>query len=471
MAEKTFIKVKYSLDDFRKKENFEKYFPGCIIRIRESKKDLIYYNGNKAFEVSKDKDKKYIDFSFPINTYQCNTSDVQKDFNNKLKERLIETLQQMEVYFKFKMSSITFQYATKVNEKKVQEKLQKFKDFLEIKKVSFEYDEKSNSKKFKFNDLEDIQKIIDIQYEFLKVVRLTEVDGKLKDVQDTIRDVKFDFKAIEQLEYSIEEVSKFDSQKSFFEIVKKSLTAYEGTPEKEKKYQFQFMLNGDKTNIFENEKKSGISIKYFEQEYGITNKERKVESDNGGKKQKDGRVDCVFYGIDEKSQKLTDIYLIELKVDEGVILGSNGVLTHLDDIYSFVQQRDKFDELMGFIKYRIETLDKIQDIEVEHCKIHFYTIVGFTKEDSRELVKEAMKKLEDENSINELITKGNLPNYFSNDKIYSETRKTTTIYAIMNKLKDLDVDVKFFYEKELWNKENFGTIFEDKTHEIYPKTK
>ena len=59
----------------------------------------------------------------------------------------------MEVYFKFKMSSITFQYATKVNEKKVQAKLQKFKDFLEIKKVSFEYDEKSNSKKFKFNDL------------------------------------------------------------------------------------------------------------------------------------------------------------------------------------------------------------------------------------------------------------------------------------------------------------------------------
>ena len=98
MAEKTFIKVKYSLDNFRKKENFEKYFPGCIVRIRKNKKDLIYYNGNKAFEVSKDKDKKYIDFSFPINTYQCNTSDVQKDFNNKLKERLIETLKQMEVW-------------------------------------------------------------------------------------------------------------------------------------------------------------------------------------------------------------------------------------------------------------------------------------------------------------------------------------------------------------------------------------
>ena len=46
MAEKTFIKVKYSLDNFRKKENFEKYFPGCIVRIRKNKKDLIYYIHN-----------------------------------------------------------------------------------------------------------------------------------------------------------------------------------------------------------------------------------------------------------------------------------------------------------------------------------------------------------------------------------------------------------------------------------------
>ena len=50
---------------------------------------------------------------------------------------------------------------------------------------------------------------------------------------------------------------------------------------------------------------------------------------NEGSKDK-GRIDCSYVIINNK--KLTDIYLVELKVNDGVVDGTNGVNKHFIDI-------------------------------------------------------------------------------------------------------------------------------------------
>ena len=153
---------------------------------------------------------------------------------------------------------------------------------------------------------------------------------------------------------------------------------------------------------------------------------------------------------------LKDIYLIELKVYEGVVLKDNGVMTHLDDIknlinktdYNNIKDNDFFYLLKRRIEQRIQALENSSfkfknDINKIDYKIHFYTIIGFTNEESKKEVISMLNKLKSKDEVNKLISK--------NDLI--DTFKDKSIYDVVNQMNDKSkCENKFFFDENYWYK-------------------
>lgn len=451
-------------------------FEECIVRIRKNDNDRIYYKGNEAFKISKDGQ-----IQIENNIYKCNTKEIYTYLkrNNKAiiensKERIelcetiankkVKKLSKINKYIDFNMNKIEYKYVneTKFSKEEFNKGLKKFKG--DIKEMFPKIDIKeSNDLQIEFDNITNYIDILKIQCLFILDLKL---DENYNPSKRTIISPKFkEFK----LNVSIKDINEF---KKLFKIIKKSIKDYSGKKEIEKKYQHQFMLKEcESKGIFCDEKYTNVEgIEYFEQEYGIINKDRKItqiDKNNHEKiKDKTGRVDCVFYRV--KENILTDIYLIELKVDRKVILGSNGVMTHLDDIKYFVNDEKQKNKLCENIKYRYDSIYKKQEnileVNKNNIKYHFYTIIGFTNDEDRNYAKRYLEYLKTEGEIYNLCNRSKEredKNVFLDQ--YFEGK---TIYDLVNPIKN-KCAIKFFFEKSNWNKENISIEFEDVTKELY----
>lgn len=434
----------------------DKYKNKYVFRIRKDK-TLVYYKGIQAFILKEDKNKN-IDISISKSTFKCNPT-AMVNYNGDYKNDLMNLCKSLSMT----MNNISFEIATNYDEIEVRNCLDDFFNYCDlkfvnlinregvIKKLDFLFEnlktlsdiddikdyEKKNKININFNyKLKDINDIIDIQYNFYNKMIIS--DNII--VKNRIKSINFS--------YSIKIENNLDT---LINTVEKSIDNYSGSDCLEKKYQQQFMLNASKSDIFLK------SVIPFEEEYPLINYKRK-ENDIC----KTGRIDTVFYSYQKK--EITDIYLIELKVDEKVILGNNGVLTHLDDIQNIIdncnkKQKKFFDDLIKNINYTNSILGILQcDFKYsKNLKIHFYTICGFTNKDSRKLVKDLISKLSNVLEINKLCDNNKLPSWCKEKTIKMIGKEVSEKYYI-----------KFFYEKNNWTIDNpISMEFDDVTKDIY----
>ena len=155
--------------------------------------------------------------------------------------------------------------------------------------------------------------------------------------------------------------------------------------EMEKKYQHLFLLNikNDVENGYLHQNVFGKKeIIPFEEEYYIN--------------YPGGRIDCIFYAVNDNL--ITDIYLIELKVDSKVLGGTNGIPTHLSDIDD-IDDNVFYSTLLEYINERNQILnDKYIPYNYsEDFNKHFFVIVGRYK-CSEKYIKKLVSDLNDEKS-------------------------------------------------------------------------
>ncbi len=267
----------------------------------------------------------------------------------------------------------------------------------------------------------------------------------------------------------------------FSKNTKKAIDKYKKTScrKLEKTYQHYFMLRAkEMKDLFA--VKEGEFIDYFEQEYGIYNPNvfgaEKFMSDQ--KKDKTGRIDCIVYKYRKNgnTRVISDIYMIELKVNCDVVLGNNGVMTHLEDIKAFLNLNttDKW-RYYDYLTLEKRISDRIKIISGEEVNLdkvakHFYTVIGYTNKDEKDSVMQMLNSLTTDEGIKEMILTG------VSKKVKGETKRYkldprfegTTLLALKEDIKDCEI--KFFLEsikKEDFTKEDIGLEFKDITEEIF----
>lgn len=465
------IKVKYNLNDFRK--DFNQLFPKFYLRIRdneeescEEKCDIAYYDGNKAFTVSQSQDSdEYILIGFPINTYKCNTSAVTKDSDKTLLDNLISICEKMEQFFDFIMPEIKYEFATSVlkNNNFDKDRFVNFEKEINLINSNILFKRDDDNCKYTFDKFNGVSDIIKVQYSFIKNIRLT--NGKA--MQNSIKKVEFnEFKVIaKKSNISIENITDLKDKNSFINTVKDAINSYKGKDQLEKKYQHQFLLYGNMTNLFSDYK---CNILPFEQEYYIIEK---------SKSKYNGRIDCIFYGY--KKTLLTDIFLIEIKVDDGVLGLGNGIHKHLIDIYYlkdnyFNCEADNygkkfFENLTNRINIRREALGDTRLIISQQLKIHFYTIIGVSDITKKESVNLYLDNLNNKKSDEYKGVINQIEEYYLNDilplKEYFEELNGKQYFNLLDK----DFDIKLYVSENFWNckNEEFNQTYINKTGEYF----
>ncbi len=409
--------------ELRIKELYNKYKDRYVFRFRKDK-TIVYYKGIKTFELFENKKSKLVTLKPSENTFKCNPTGMCSDIE---KEEYIQNLKKLNRDLRGKMTGIKFKIAKKGDLSTILSGYQKFEEYCKnnISKELFDFDDvrdkisdtyyKDNYIKIKFNKpLIDMEKIIDLQYNFYDNLR---IDNKSCPT-NRIKNTKFDFEIII-------DVKSFDD---FITVCENAIDNYNGKGCIEKKYQHQFMLVGDKASLFEKNKK----IIPFEEEYPIGKNENKSN----------GRIDCVFCSAQDNN--ITEIYLIEIKVDDTVILGDNGVLTHLDDIKNELDNIKKKDEFVNRIKDHINYSNQIIDISKmrlelsSNYKVHFYTIFGYTDENQPKKIKNTLRSLNNSNSIADYCKRNKLPKKYKDKTINDFVSKSNSY------------DIKFFIEEKMW---------------------
>ncbi len=448
--------INCSLEDFRK--NFDKNFSGFYLRIRDDSNDIAYYNGIEAFQISKNDDKS-AKVIIPESIYKLNVKNVK---NSKEKGiNIVKIVNDLKnKYFDEKLVEIV------------------------IKKGPNSYDKNDHSKTMKA--FENIRKSLGNNLKYFEKELNDEVVNKILNSFDNNKssqgikvssynedlDIEFIFIENSGEKYGLAK-PEFKYKKVFNEKIimledlykdtKKAIEKYEECTKinLEKKYQHQFILGACNSFL--------MNIYPFEEEYSI--KEKKIARTFID--EKNGRIDAILYK--RNGNVLEDIYLIELKADEKVIAGDNGVLTHLDDIKNLIMNTDFnnigeksfFNLLRNRIEYRIKVLENSNfefnnDKNKIDYKVHFYTIMAFTNDKSKQQVIEYLKLFTTKEGVNSLIKTGKLC------KNNSEKYKDTDIYDICNLMKD-KCDIRFFFDENIWNKDNtcFTPNFKDITNTYF----
>ena len=469
------MKIEYNIKKFRKE--FNKNFPNFYLRIREDY-DIAYFNGLKAFEIIKE-NNDIINIFFPINAYKCNPTNVKK--NKRINEDLKALLLPMTSFFDFSMSKISFKKTGFYKESVARERLKQFKNHVislididveaiieKLNQINYTQEIQENNQtviNLEFNEIKDINDIIDIQYHFINDLKINEDNKKneRKEMKSICRDIKFDFSINDKLDKN-NKIQIYDTSKlfDFKEVVEKSIKNYEKqtTINREKKYQHQFMLGAYN---------SKLNIYLFEEEYYI--KEKGTEDTTSDENEKNGRIDSILFKM--KNKVLTDVYLIELKVNADVIAKDNGVLTHLDDIKNLINKtnfenqnkEDFFYKLKKRINYRLSELYDYEllnnDFSLIDYTIHFYTIVAYTNpiKNNKESVLKYFDYFKTKEGVNHLIKIGDLDKKF-NDK---------SIYNIIDGFKDRNkCKLKFIFDEYEWDEKTdvYNPNFKDVT-DIY----
>lgn len=446
--------INCSLEDFRK--DFNKNFQGFYLRVREDSNDIAYYNGIKAFEVSKNDDKS-IKITIPKDVYELNATNVKNtkekgidivniinDLKNKyFDEILAEIIINKGLNSYDKNNHLKTKNAFENIRESLGENLKYFENELNeemVNKILASFDNNENSEKIKVSSYGE-----DLNIEFIFIENCGKKYGLAKP--------KFIYeKKVKEKTIEIEDLYK---------DTKSAIEKYEECTRVnlEKKYQHQFILGAHNSSL--------LNLHPFEEEYYI--KEKKTGDTSND--EKNGRIDAVLYK--RKENILEDVYLIELKVNEKVIVENNGVLTHLDDIknliintdFNSIDDKNFFYILKDRIQYRIKALED-NNFEFENnknridYKIHFYTIVGFTNnKESKENVINYFKLFKTKEGVNSLIESLEL---CENDP---EKFKDKDIYDICNPMKE-KCDIKFFFDENIWNEktEFFTPNFKDVTN-------
>lgn len=484
------MKINMNIKELRKKLMNDKF----IVRIRKTE-DKVYYNGIKVFELKENKKNHIIQMEIPQNLYQYSFDDIKKiyvemykeinsdslskeDFNIKkelyikeelnLKINLLKAFEK-EKYFYFEMSSISFNKAGDRNYSH-EEMTTKFKNFyndltknlkvdlshINIEEFLKDFEAKGKTTITFNNPITNIQDIIYIQYYYYKDLKMRDENGNISECKKTTSSIQFEKSSIIK---SSDTVVNDNEISPLLEKIK-NVVKTSNVKEYEKRYQFMFMLYASNSNLF------GEGCYPFEQEYEFINRFRKQKKDT--KKLKECRIDCVFFKYIKN--KVTDLYLIELKVDDPVISSENGVLTHLDDINSLFFNKSKeninykfFNDIRENIEYRMKEL--YDDFEYNYKKdkidfnVHFYTIFGFTNEECKKNIKYVLENLKTREGIKKLLEetgKLKLDSYFKNLNLKTYVNNKINY----NKGKEFTYDFKFFFDKDIFD-------FEDWKNNLY----
>ncbi len=456
------MKTNFDFDEFIKNFYNNKELDGFILRVRanndkdkndtdeDKASNIAYYNGIKAFDVVNDGGKAKLEF--PVNVYKCNTTDVRKKENEELeeyKESKISLMDGLLEFTSFSFNGISYCLNENSTNKDKYEKVRNdFELFVKERYnigCSFSIKENKETKYIiKFDQpISEPRDIVTIQCKYIELF-------KYKSRFDTItKDDKFD------ISIDFDKGIKFSD---FISHIKMGISNYKSSDKLEKKYQHYFMLKANESKALFPREDDEVVV-HFEQEYGIINKNPIIGKKNE-KDYKTGRIDCIFYKYKMTKEKIfnvSDIYLVEIKVDDSVILGNNGVMTHLEDIKAFLDYKEdetpkKYDitTLTERIDYRNKALYDCKCTNFNDTKVHFYTVIGFTNEDDKKEVKEQIKCLVDFDYVKGL--------YKRNENLYSVAPDKSKC------------DIKFFFEKTLFNLESkeISTDFEDVTEELAP---
>lgn len=305
------------------------------VRIREEKSrdGFVYYDGFKLTQIKRDGTLKFDDENKKF--LRFNSSNIKReDTMKKLKEN------RDFFYNNYNLSKLVLTKGIVADSY-----IQSYNEIIDfIKKYAYSYDKDNLT--FLFNNLsiEDEREIFN---------KIYSIKGKKNNKEYYIVSKKEDNYnksgpqniTMEQLKNNAKKLCSFYEENTKIDL--------------EKKYQHKFLLyKFEKGNLFNKE------VHSFEEEYYI-------DEDN-----KDGRIDCIFYAAE--GNYISDIYLIEIKVDTKVFAGKNGLHKHILDIMNIDNKNDRFyEELIKRINYRNQVLGKYSKYKYkDNFNKHFYFVVG-----------------------------------------------------------------------------------------------
>ena len=420
-----------------------------VIRIREDSKDLVYYHGNKAFEILKEDDEyNYERIKLIPNIFLINDANIKQIKNDNpgisdidLKEETIKTLSKMRNLVKDLM------YIKK--DANIKLKKSSSKAFDEEKVINnlnnilntFSYDKyfkkEGDNLILKEPYPEDLTRLeYDVFYAFVR-----DKKNKIFKTHNGMRngwckpefDI-YDFKEIPISSLFINQDDELVLMKNITNTsVNKAIEQYEKVAyEEEKNYQYLFMID---ENTINSKHQEFNNIIHLEQEYYNYEKGFQIPIYDGveDKKVKRGRIDTVFLNINDKNEG--EVYFIELKYNDNVLDGSNGIHKHLIDMVKVLNTNEKkfIDNLIKRVNYRFEELDinkKLESIK----KINFWIVIGY-EEDKKDTINNMLKEFNDAKNFKSIKKKYELPN---DSKPLNEHIK---------ELKDLDCEVHIFLDK------------------------
>ena len=418
-----------------------------VIRIRENSPDIVYYHGNKAFEILK-KDKKHdyerltlIPNIFLINDATLKQMEENKKSNIDLKEEVVKTLSKMResvknlMYIKENAKIKLKKSPSKSFDKnKVQSNLDNILNTFSYDKYFIKDGNNLILNKPYSNDLTSLE--YDIFYAFVRddknkifKTRNGMRNGWCKPVFDL-----YDFKEIPISSLTINQKNELLLMGNITNsCVNKAIEQYEKVAyEEEKNYQYLFMIEEDTINSKHEKLKDAI---HFEQEYYNYEKgyNKPIYDGIEDKKVKRGRIDTVFLNINDKKEG--DVYFIELKYNDNVLGENNGIHEHLIDMVKVLNTNvQKFkDDLIDRVNYRFKELNIKKELE-SIKKINFWIVIGY-EESKKETIK---KILEDFNDVK---------NFASIKNKYKLPKNSKPIAEHIKELKNLDCDVHIFLDK------------------------
>lgn len=449
-----------------------------FIRIRENSNDIVYYNGIKAFEIKKSSENEISEIVMPDSIFTLNKTNIVKFRANS--EELITAIKDMrrslKKYFPQQLEKIVIRikresyksilensekrecFIKKLDElRKRIESNKRYSKYIELsdilsisEQINAQYENTSNNQqelKYEIkitnsnnpvSEDEYIEDMVNLEYDVITSLILKE--DKTYHVQTAIFSIPIFRYGNSNIQLSKEQYNEFET------FIITAIEKYEEQTktEKEKKYQHLFM----KFSNLERKIKDFENIYRFEEEYS-------TDELNSSEK---GRIDCVFAKINKETSKNgynTEIYLIELKVDEKVIDGTNGVHKHLIDIQNLCKNKSTFENFLTQLKLRIEYRRKELneepiEIKIDPKNIHFWTIIAIS---NRECALEVAKKiiyLTKEENIEKDKVSGKLP------------KKSIILDDQIKQLKLEGIDVKFFFDKHLANELSDVQLFQQK---------
>ena len=425
-------------------KELRKYFyehKDYVIRIREDSPDIVYYHGNKAFEILK-KDKKNDDERLTLipNIFLINDATLKQiEKNNpnisdeKLKEEVVNTLSKMRnsvkdlMFIKDKAKIKLKKSTSKVFDK--EDVINNLDNILNSFSYAKYFKKEENSLELNKPYLEDLTSLeYDIFYAFVR-------DDKYKIFKSSngMRNGwckpdfdLYDFKKIPISNLFINQNNELVLMNDITNIsINKAIEQYEQVAyEEEKNYQYLFMINEDTINNKHNDFKNII---HFEQEYyNYEQGYNKVDDEKG-------RIDVVFLNVNDRKEG--EVYLIELKYNDNVLDGSNGIHKHLIDIEKVINSNAQNfkDNIIKRVNYRFKELDINKEIESINS-INFWIVIGY-EEDRKDTINMMLKEFND------------VKNFASIKKKYELPKGSKPLYEHIKKLKDLDCEVHIFLDK------------------------